>query len=360
MELEIKSHLMKKLVYFIIVLQVITGCGNKEKQESEAKGESITGQPSEAPVGMVWIPGGEFIMGAREQSSTQDAQPQHLVEVKGFWMDETEVTNEQFSAFADATSYVTLAERPVDWEEMKKMLPPGTSKPSEEALQPGSLVFTPPAGPVMLNDYSQWWSWVNGADWRHPLGPESNLEGKGNHPVVHIAYEDAVAYCEWAGKRLPTEAEYEFAARGGLTQKEFAWGDELNPQGKYLANYFQGAFPYKNTKDDGFIGTAPVKSFPPNPYGLFDITGNVWELCTDWYAVDDFTSRKYQGIARNPKGPDATFDPNDPYTQKHVSKGGSFLCSNEYCSNYKPSGRQGAAYDTGMNHSGFRCVRDAE
>lgn len=299
-------------------------------------------------------------MGAKEQSGTQDAQPQHNVTVNGFWMDETEVTNDQFAVFVKATKYVTLAERPVDWDEMIKMLPAGTPKPPEELLQPGSLVFTPPDEPVMLNDYSQWWSWVNGANWKNPTGPESTIAGKGNHPVVHIAYEDAIAYCEWAGKRLPTEAEYEFAARGGMDQKEFAWGDELTPQGRHLANYFQGAFPYKNTEEDGFAETAPVKSFPPNGYGLFDMTGNVWELCSDWYAVDDFYSKNYEVLAVDPKGPSSTQDPNDPYAKKHVSKGGSFLCSVEYCSNYKPSGRQGSSYDTGMNHSGFRCVKDAQ
>ncbi len=320
--------------------------------------QKVETSPADQPMGMVWIPAGTYHMGAAVQANTQDAQPFHPVEVKGFWMDETEVTNDQFAAFVKATGYVTLAERPVNWEELKKMVPAGTPKPPEEMLQPGSLVFTPPAKPVSLNDYSQWWKWSNGADWKHPEGPQSSLEGKGNHPVVHIAYEDAEAYAKWAGKRLPTEAEFEWAARGGLDKKTYAWGDDLTPQGKHMANYFQGAFPNQNTAEDGFAGTAPVKSFSPNTYGLYDMVGNVWELCSDWYSVPDFDAATVPSVQKNPSGPLATQDPNDPLAIKHVSKGGSFLCSDMYCSNYKPSGRQGAAYDTGMNHTGFRCVKD--
>ena len=241
---------------------------------------------------------------------------------------------------------------------MKKLLPADTPKPAEEDLQPGSLVFTPPNGPVALNDYSQWWSWVVGADWKHPLGPDSNIDGKENYPVVQLAYEDAEAFATWAGKRLPTEAEFEYAARGGLDFKTFSWGDELNPQGKYLANYFQGAFPYQDSGDDGFVGLAPVQSFPPNGFGLYDMTGNVWELCTDWFAVEKYQPEGPSTVLINPRGPAKTYDPNDPYAIKRVSKGGSFLCSHEYCSNYKPSGRQGSSFDTGMNHTGFRCVKD--
>lgn len=341
---------MKIFYWLLPALFLFAAC-----EKSKTVEQSVA--PKSKEPGMVWIPGGEFTMGAAEQCNTNDAQPFHAVQINGFWMDETEVTNEQFAAFVKATGYVTLAERPVDWEEMKKMVPPGTPKPSDEMLQPGSLVFTPPSHPVMLNDYSQWWSWVNGANWKHPLGSESNLEGKEKHPVVHIAYEDAEAYAKWAGKRLPTEAEFEFAARGGLSKKVYAWGDDLNPQGKFMANYFQGAFPNLNSGDDGFTGTAPVKSFPPNPFGLYDLIGNVWELCSDFYAVDDFQTASYPSLVQNPNGPAKTHDPRDPLAIKHVSKGGSFLCSAQYCSNYKPSGRQGSAYDTGMNHTGFRCVK---
>ena len=311
-----------------------------------------------APAGMIWIPGGEFMMGGTEEQPANNAQPVHTVHVNSFWMDETEVTNAQYKMFVEATGYKTIAERPINWEEMKKLVPPGTPKPSDDVLQPGSLVFTPPSAPVMLNDYSQWWHWVVGANWQHPEGPETSIEGRDNYPVVHIAYEDAEAYATWAGKRLPTEAEFEFAARGGKDGKCYAWGDELNPEGKYLANYFQGSFPSHDTGEDGFKGAAPVKSFPPNTFGLYDMIGNVWELCSDWYSVDQSSFSNV--VVANPKGPSATKDPDDPLAIKHVSKGGSFACSDQYCSNYKPSGRQGSSFDSGMNHTGFRCVKDVK
>ena len=343
-------------VFFVVILSTaVWGCSAPSKKE-ETKKETASKPVS--PAKMVLVPGSQFYMGASKQSSTNDAQPFHKVAVDSFWMDETEVTNAQYAAFTEATGYETVAERPILWEELKKSVAPGTPKPPDEQLQPGSLVFTPPAHPVKLNDYSQWWTWIIGANWRHPSGPASSIEGLENCPVVQLAYEDAEAYAKWAGKRLPTEAEFECAARGGKQQKEYAWGDELNPQGSFMANYFQGAFPYKNIVQDGFEGTAPVKSFPPNEFGLFDLIGNVWELCSDFYEVADFEKPCPVETQQNPKGPSATRDPNDPYAIKRVSKGGSFLCSFDYCSNYKPSGRQGSAYDTGMNHTGFRCVKD--
>ncbi len=307
---------------------------------------------------MIWIPAGEFVMGSMQQSNTQDALPAKTVKIKGFWMDATEVTNSEFQRFVESTSYVTVAERKVDWEEMKKIVPPGTPKPSEDELAPGSIVFSAPEKPVPLNDYTQWWKWVKGANWRHPEGPNSSIIGRENHPVVHIAYEDALAYCKWAGKRLPTEAEWEYACRATKEYKEFAWGDELTPNGTYLANYFQGEFPYHNTNGDGFLLSAPVKSFPPNKFGLYDMIGNVWELCSDFYEVKPFVNPSCHGTpVQNPKGPDRTKDPYDPLAVKHVIKGGSFLCSTQYCSNFKPSGRQGASFDSGMSHTGFRCVK---
>lgn len=343
---------MKFRLFILLFVSVASiSCTPSEKDSTAGERNASTG----VPAGMVWIPGGEFLMGSTEEQPDNNAMAAHNVKVDGFWMDETEVTNNQFKLFVEATGYKTVAERPLDWEELKKQLPPGTPKPGDDVLQPGSMVFVPPSEPVMLNDYSQWWQWVVGADWLHPEGPGSTLAGKDDHPVVQIAYEDAVSYATWAGKRLPTEAEYEFAARGGLNGKTFSWGDELNPQGKYLANYFQGTFPNHDTAEDGFKGTSPVRSFPPNGYELYDIIGNVWELCSDWYSVAQTADN---AVISNPKGPSATRDPDDPYAIKHVSKGGSFACSSQYCSNYKPSGRQGSAYDSGMNHTGFRCVKD--
>lgn len=332
---------------------IISACTSSKKESVETL-QATTSVPS----GMVWIPGGEFMMGGTEEEPAANAQSVHSVHVDAYWMDETEVTNAQYKMFIEATGYKTVAERPIDWEEIKKQSPPGTPKPSDEVLQPGSMVFTPPAMPVMLNDYSQWWSWVIGADWKHPEGPGSSIEGRDNYPVVHIAYEDAEAFAKWAGKRLPTEAEFEFAARDGKDGECYAWGDELNPQGKYLANYFQGSFPTNDTGDDGFKGASPVRSFPPNTYGLYDLIGNVWELCSDWYSVEQASLSNV--VLANPKGPSTTKDPDDPYAIKHVSKGGSFICSDQYCSNYKPSGRQGSAFDSGMNHTGFRCVKDVK
>jgi sulfatase modifying factor 1 len=344
---------MKIRIHLLLLLAGVASSCTPSKKESAKNTTAITVQ-----TGMVWIPGGEFTMGGTEEQPATNAQSIHSVHVDGFFMDETEVTNAHYKMFVDATGYKTIAERPIDWEEIRKQAPPGTPKPSDDVLKPGSLVFTPPSAPVLLNDYSQWWNWVIGANWQHPEGPGSTLEGKDNYPVVHIAFEDAEAYATWAGKRLPTEAEFEFAARGGKDGDCYAWGDELNPEGKYLANYFQGSFPSNDTGDDGFKGASPVKSFPPNAYGLYDLIGNVWELCSDWYSVEQ--SAFSNTVLTNPKGPSTTKDPDDPYAIKHVSKGGSFVCSDQYCSNYKPSGRQGSAFDSGMNHTGFRCVKDVK
>jgi sulfatase modifying factor 1 len=343
-----------RLLTVACVIMLLQNCSSPSRGSLEDNNESgvVFGD-------MVFIPGGEFTMGATGEKPGVNAQSPHPVKVSAFWIDETEVTNAQFKKFADETHYVTVAERKIDWEELKKQVPAGTPKPPDDMLQPGSMVFTPPNVPVLLNDYSQWWSWVTGADWKHPQGPGSSIEGKDSYPVVQIAYEDAERYAAWAGKRLPTEAEFEFAARGGISGKCYAWGDELSPDGKYLANYFQGSFPNANTGEDGFKGVAPVRSFPPNGYKLYDMIGNVWELCSDWYGVEP-PDLKVAPLQINPAGPASTIDPTDPLAIKHVSKGGSFLCSVQYCSNYKPSGRQGTAYDSGMDHTGFRCVSSAE
>ena len=300
---------------------------------------------------MGWIPGGEFWMGS-DFPMFRDAQPVHLVHVDGFFMDKTEVTNEQFERFVKVTGYVTVAERVPTAEEF-----PGA--PAEN-LVAGSVVFTPPSIPVALNNHFRWWSYVHGADWRHPLGPESGISKKMDHPVVHVAYEDVLAFATWAGKRLPTEAEWECAARGGLGKKAYVWGDDFEPEGKAMANSFQGHFPDHNTSQDGYETTAPVGSFPPNGYGLYDMAGNVWEWTSDWYRSDYYQSLALTKVARNPHGPSDSFDPSEPGVQKKVHKGGSFLCTDQYCARYMPGGRGKGAIDTGTSHLGFRLVKDAK
>ncbi len=314
----------------------------------------------DAPPGMVWVPGGEFTMGTDDPEAPVPEHPAHRVLVSSFWMDTTEVTNAQFRKFVDATSYKTIAERPVDWEVMKTQVPPGTPKPPDDKLVPGSLVFTPSDQPVATSHYSDWWRWVPGANWRHPEGPGSSIEGKDDYPVVQVAYDDALAYTQWAGKRLPTEAEWEFAARGGLDGEKYAWGDTFQPGGKPLANTWQGRFPDFNSGDDGFRGTSPVATFPPNPYGLSDMIGNVWEWCSDWYRPDTYRALPVHVATPDPKGPEKSFDPDEPFQPMRVTRGGSFLCSPNYCSNYRPSARRGTATDSAMSHMGFRCVISAK
>jgi formylglycine-generating enzyme required for sulfatase activity len=305
-----------------------------------------------APRGMVWIPGGVFWMGS-DDPRFPDAQPVHRVIVDGFWIDVTEVTNDQFARFVEATGYATIAERTPTAEEF-----PGA--PAEN-LVAGSVVFTPPAEAVPLDDHLRWWSYIPGASWRHPEGPGSDLAGRGDHPVVHVAWPDAEAYAAWAGKRLPTEAEWELAARGGLDRRPYTWGEEFRPGGRWMANTFQGEFPRKNAKDDGFAATAPVRSFAPNGYGLYDMAGNVWEWCSDWYRPDTYLTRSQSGErASNPRGPADSFDPAEPGVRKRVMKGGSFLCCDTYCSRYMPGGRGKGEPSTGTCHVGFRCVKIAD
>lgn len=352
--IDMKANIDKARALVFLSIILFGGCTSSDRTKDEG---SATPRRDAAHPGMVWIPGGTFIMGTDEEDAYEHERPAHKVRVDGFWMDETEVTNEQFEAFVKATGYVTVAERKPTWEDLKKQSPPGTQPPPDSLLVPGALVFTPPGRPVMLNDYSQWWHWVPGTDWRHPEGPGSSLEGRMKFPVVHVAYEDALAYCEWAGKRLPTEAEWEFASRGGADQQRYAWGNDIKVNQKFMANTFQGSFPNHNSGEDGFETLAPVKSFPANGYGLYDMIGNVWEWTSDWYRVDYFAQLAKAGLSVNPKGPDSPYDPNEPYSIKRVSKGGSFLCANDYCVNYRPSARQGTAFDSGMSNLGFRCVK---
>jgi formylglycine-generating enzyme len=312
---------MKRLNrYTLVFLLLLSACSSRNASPEKAAADVATG--------MIYIPGGDLQINSDHEYSPQ------LVSIDPFWMDETEVTNAQFSEFVEATGHVTTAERAVDWETLQLQLPPGTPRPPDSVLAPGSLVFIPPVEPVLdFADINQWWHWVIGADWRHPEGPGSKLEGREDHPVVHISYDDAVAFATWAGKRLPSEAEWEWAANGGKSSKAFRYADVYD-QGIYRANFFQGAFPVSNSVEDGFASTAPVRSFAPNELGLYDMIGNVWEWCVD-----------------------EAIDPNEPYAQKHVIKGGSFLCSEQYCSNYRPDIRMAAAFDSGQSHLGFRCVK---
>jgi sulfatase modifying factor 1 len=295
----------------------------------------LLGACGSPPEGMRWIPGGAFTMGSDDPAGPANERPSRRVEVRGFWLDEHAVTNAQFRAFVAATGHRTTAERPVDWEELRKQLPPGTPRPPEERLRPGSLVFAPPGHAVPTDDLAGWWTWTSGADWRHPEGPASGLEGRDDHPVVQVSWDDAAAYARWAGKRLPTEAEWEYAARGGKEGARFAWGDDLCPGGKPAANTFEGQFPWRNTAQDGYARTSPVRAFPPNGYGLFDMGGNVWNWTDDAYQVPPM--------------------PADPF--RRVIKGGSFLCHASYCESYRPPARRGTPRDTGSAHVGFRCAR---
>jgi len=311
----------------------------------------------EQPKGMVWVPEGTFIMGSEGPQARPDESPVHSVKVDGFWIDQTEVTNAQFATFVEATGYVTTAEKPVDWEEMKKQLPPGTPKPHDSLLQASSLTFKSTKGPVDVNNYAAWWEWKPKASWRRPRGKGSSIKGKEDHPVVHVSWEDANAYAKWAGKRLPTEAEWEWAARGGLKDKKYPWGDEEISTGSAKANSWDGSFPYENTNKDLFFFTAPVKSFESNGYGLYDMAGNVWEWCLDWYHYDYYKTLNGK-TSTNPRGPEKSYDPYNPYIAQRIIRGGSFLCNDNYCSGYRVASKMKSSPDTGSQHTGFRCVKD--
>jgi len=294
--------------------------------------------------GMVLIPGGTFLMGNDEYP---DSRPIHEVTVSSFYIDRTEVTNAQFARFVAETGYKTVAEQPLDPKDF-----PGV--PADK-LVPGSAVFSPPSQPVSLDNPLQWWTYVPGATWKTPEGPGSTIEGRENHPVVHISYVDAEAYARWAGKRLPTEAEWEWAAQGGKGHTQsYYWGTELKPDGKWPANIFQGDFPHGNTEEDGFAATAPVGTFRPNGYGLYDMEGNVWEWCSDFYRPDYY--QKSEKV--NPRGPADSFDPQEPGVVKRVQRGGSFLCSDQYCIRYKAGSRGKGEVKSASNNLGFRCVAD--
>jgi formylglycine-generating enzyme required for sulfatase activity len=334
-----------------------------------APAQRVLGDGARTPAGMAWVPGGTFLLGGESKLSSPNERPAHAVRVHGFWMDVTHVTNDAFAEFVRQTGYVTTAERKPDWDTVRVQLPPGTPRPPDSVLVPGGMVFTGTAAPVRLDDYSKWWRFVPGANWRHPQGPGSSIEGKGDHPVVQVSYEDALAYARWAGKRLPTEAEWEFAARGGLEQADFAWGDERMPGGRKLANFWdtrERPFPVVRPEAGGAAGTRPVKSFPDNAYGLYDMTGNAWQWVADWYRSDAF-ARQARAAGKapvdNPVGPDESFDASEAgvpaNAPRRVIRGGSFLCNEDYCMSYRPSARRGSDPFNPMSHLGFRLVMDA-
>ncbi len=366
-------HGQKMLLFFIglAVCGTLSQC--KEATQSKASDSAtfpksdkklslVVEKPEElaTPEGMVWIPGGTFEQGAvpGDVLAMHHEKPTHAVAVDGFFMDSTEVTNAQFRRFVEETGYITVAEREIDWEVMKEQLPPGTPKPPDSVLQPGSLRFKKPEAEVTnLNDYSQWWEWKVGVNWKHPQGPESDLKGKENYPVVHIAYEDALAYCNWAGKRLPTEAEWEYAARGGMAEARFPWGNDIGPlHGN--ANTWSGSFPMANDTLDGYTNKAPVASYPPNAYGLYDMVGNVWEWTQDWYNTTYYTEIATKNTTTlNPQGAKTHHNRFSPYAEEKIIKGGSFLCHQSYCASYRVSARMGNTLDSAQEHLGFRTVK---
>ena len=324
-------------------------------------------EKSNSTEGMVKITGGKFTMGGNTQAVVNDLPgtqprddefPNHLVEVTGFWMDETEVTNAQFSEFVEATGYLTTAERAIELAEIMAQLPPGSPEPDPEILAAGSLVFVYPDKDARNLQVNNWWEFKKGASWKKPQGEGSSINGKENHPAVHISWYDANAYAKWAGKRLPTEAEWEYAARGGKDNQVYPWGDQLANDDKTKANFWQGEFPITNQQLDGHEKTAPVKSFEPNQFGLYDMAGNVWEWCNDWFHASYYACLVKNNEFENPQGPEGSFDPYQPSVPVKVVRGGSFLCNDSYCSGYRSGSRMKSSPDTGLEHTGFRCVRD--
>jgi sulfatase modifying factor 1 len=314
------------------------------------------GRKGSDTTGMVHLPGGTFTMGS--ENFYPEERPLRRVKVDPFWIDEAPVTNRQFAAFVAATGHKTFAEIAPDPRDYPGMDP--------ALAQPGSLVFRKTAHPVSLNDFGRWWEFCLGADWRHPTGPDSSIEGLEDHPVVQITYGDALAFAQWAGKSLPTEAEFEYAAKGGHEGRDYAWGDELTPEDKMLANFWQGSFPYENTLEDGFERTSPVRHYPANDYGLWDMIGNVWEWTCDWYGQPQGVTKARPGACctiSNPRGARKadSFDPCTPQVKigRRVIKGGSHLCAQSYCQRYRPAARQAQAIDTSTSHIGFRCVARA-
>ena len=339
--------------FSILISAMFFSCANNQKDKSIS---------FETPDGMVWVEGKSYTKGAKQNDdyAMMREKPSHEVYIDGFYIDITEVTNNQFQKFVNETGYLTIAERQIDWDEMKKSLPPGTPKPHDSILQPGSLIFNDQIKTVgNMQNYFQWWRWQKGANWKAPKGPGSSIVNKGSYPVVHIAYEDAKAYCEWANRRLPTEAEWESAAQGNYKKAVFTWGDNVNLLNSN-ANTWQGEFPVKNESIDGYEMIAPVKSFPANSIGIFDMVGNVWEITGDLFNVNYYSEISTETELKNLKGASSCYNPSNPYEIQYVMKGGSFLCHDSYCASYRISARMGVSVGSGSDHTGFRTVATTE
>lgn len=339
--------------FSILISAMFFSCANNPRDKSIS---------FETPDGMVWVEGKSYTKGAKQNDdyAMMREKPSHEVYIDGFYIDITEVTNNQFQKFVNETGYLTIAERQIDWDEMKKSLPPGTPKPHDSILQPGSLIFNDQIKTVEnMQNYFQWWRWQKGANWKAPKGPGSSIENKGSYPVVHIAYEDAKAYCEWANRRLPTEAEWESAAQGNYENAVFPWGDNVNLLNSN-ANTWQGDFPVKNESIDGYEMIAPVKSFPANSIGIFDMVGNVWEITGDLFNLNYYSEISSETELKNLKGASSCYNPSNPYEIQYVMKGGSFLCHDSYCASYRISARMGVSVGSGSDHTGFRTVATPE
>jgi len=339
--------------FSILISAMFFSCANNPRDKSIS---------FETPDGMVWVEGKSYTKGAKQNDdyAMMREKPSHEVYIDGFYIDITEVTNNQFQKFVNETGYLTIAERQIEWDEMKKSLPPGTPKPHDSILQPGSLIFNDQIKTVEnMQNYFQWWRWQKGANWKAPKGPGSSIENKGSYPVVHIAYEDAKAYCEWANRRLPTEAEWESAAQGNYENAVFPWGDNVNLLNSN-ANTWQGDFPVKNESIDGYEMIAPVKSFPANSIGIFDMVGNVWEITGDLFNLNYYSEISSETELKNLKGASSCYNPSNPYEIQYVMKGGSFLCHDSYCASYRISARMGVSVGSGSDHTGFRTVATPE
>jgi sulfatase modifying factor 1 len=353
-----KNTFQIRFLLIFLVSLTIYSC-KKEKAESIVPKDA---SDIKTPKGMIWVEGKTFLQGAKDSDkyAMPREKPAHKVTVDGFYIDITEVTNKQFKKFVTATKYITIAERKIDWKEMKTQLPANTPKPHDSILQPGSLIFNKNVNAVVnMNNYGQWWAWKIGANWKHPEGPDSTIEAKDNFPVVHIALEDAVAYCKWAHRRLPTEAEWESAAQGTNSNAIFTWGNDTTILDSH-ANTWQGVFPTKNESKDGFEFISPVKSFPANSIGLHDMAGNVWEITSDFFNVKHYSELDISKPLLNPKGASRSYNLNNLYETEHVMKGGSFLCHASYCASFRISAKMGVAIDSGSDHVGFRTVATPE